>query len=143
MGLDMYLYHCPKGQDPELGPWPEPPDYETREGWAAVNELAYWRKANQVHAFFIEECAGGLDDCKPVLVHPEKLADLYQRCTQVLEDPDLAPIFLPTRPGFFFGSTDYGDDYFDDLRETLAQLDKKVMRNPKIRGDNLFYEASW
>ena len=84
-----------------------------------------------------------MDDCQPVLVHPEKLAELYQRITQVLADPDLAPILLPTQGGFFFGATDYDADYLEDLRETLAELDKKVMKNSKIRGHNIYYEASW
>lgn len=144
MGLDMYLIHVPKGAEPAHGPWPEPADYSgDRDGYAAVNELAYWRKANQVHAFFVEHCADGTDDCRPVLVHPEVLADLVQRCEAVLADPALAPELLPTRGGFFFGDTDYDEYYLTKLKDTVEMLTRKVLKNPSIRGHDLYYEASW
>jgi hypothetical protein len=57
-------------------------------------------------------------------VEPEDVDDLIDRCERVLKDHNLAHTLLPTQDGFFFGSTDYNDWYFSDVKDCLKQMKK-------------------
>lgn len=85
-----------------------------------VDEVAYWRKANAIHEWFVENVQNGEDDCE---AHREltrsDLTKLIGLCKKVLKNSDLAPELLPTQDGFFFGGTQYDDWYFKDLRTTI------------------------
>lgn len=59
---------------------------------------------------------------------------------QVLADPAVAQELLPTASGFFFGGSEYDSYYYDDLKSTVAQIDR-VLGMPE---DFYFeYRASW
>jgi len=103
-------------------------------------EVAYWRKANEIHNFFISKCANGVDNCQTIDVEPEELEELLELCKHVIEHPEEAEQKLPTKSGFFFGSTDYDDYYFLDLKETVTELEK-VLKLKDI--DYFTYRASW
>lgn len=79
------------------------------------------------------------DTCKKVIAE-SKLVDgevcAYQRVNpgtgvletvkergMVIDDPSTAERLLPTRSGFFFGSTGYDDYYFDQLVITVKGID--------------------
>lgn len=47
-------------------------------------EVAYWRKANAVHAFFVDQIQNGEDDCGNYEVPQEVLEDLMNRCKEIL-----------------------------------------------------------
>jgi hypothetical protein len=49
---------------------------------------------------------------------------------------------LPTTPGFFFGSTDYDEYYYQDTKDTIEFLEKEMDADGKFNGD-YYYEASW
>lgn len=98
--------------------------------------IAYFRKANFVYAFFsnklVNECAW---------VTREDLKDLIDRCEKVLNDHSLAEQLLPTRAGFFFGSTEYDEWYYQDVKDCLKQM-KKVLED--FADDELMYVVmSW
>ena len=65
---------------------------------------AYWRKANQIHKWFVDNVQGGNDNCGEYYVSHEKLKELRETCRQAIfaKDPNL----LPPQAGFFFGSYD-------------------------------------
>ena len=99
--------------------------------------VAYWRKANAIHRWFIQNCANGQDGCREMSVSVEQLMELRRLCEQVLEDHSKAPELLPTQDGFFFGSTEYDESYFWDLKHTveaLSNLDEGYWYE---------YQASW
>jgi hypothetical protein len=50
-----------------------------------VEEVAYWRKANAIHQWFVENVQEDNDDCKEYWVSEEQLRELLSLCTQVLE----------------------------------------------------------
>jgi len=103
---------------------------------------AYWRKANHIHQWFVENVQDGEDDCRPYYVSVEKLSELLDTVNQVLENHDLAPELLPTRTGFFFGSEEYDESYFDDLEYTRDTLTKLLQ--PEYTGYWDFeYSSSW
>ena len=93
-------------------------------GCAVKVNAAYWRKANAIHDWFVREVQGGEDECKPHYVDREQLLALKEACEQVLADKQKAPELLPTASGFFFGSTDYDQYYFEDLQSTIDIVDR-------------------
>jgi hypothetical protein len=102
--------------------------------------VGYWRKANAIHQWFVDNCADGEDNCQPTYVSREKLEELRDLVheTRAERDPDL----LPPQGGFFFGSTDIDEYYWKDLDETQEVLDK-ILSNPKFEGWDFEYQASW
>ena len=120
-------------------------------------EVGYWRKANQIHNWFLEHCGPRdgdtgeiIDDCRPIEVSVSKLEQLLGECKMVLADHSLAQVYLPTQSGFFFGSTDYDEYYFEDLEATIKILEPVIefMHNIKDKCKSndwydVIYTASW
>ena len=111
-------------------------------------EVAYWRKANAIHRWFEKrlydrynvEC---LENCGEYVVDAEDLRDLVVDCKTVLREEGndhfekVASSILPTESGFFFGSTEYGDWYLSDLRQTVEMLE------PLLESDDAFVYMAW
>jgi hypothetical protein len=150
MGLDMYLeaehYVSPyddKGK--ALGKVIRESVGCGLEGYTPKNvtfELGYWRKANAIHGWFVDNVQDGLDDCESHYVPIEKLRELKEICTKVLGDINLAIDLLPTTKGFFFGEASYDDYYRVQLERTLDILDK-VLSTPNVEDWWITYRASW
>ena len=156
MGLDMYLnanYYISQYSDAELSAeihkllkFP----FSAQGGTTVQIVSAYWRKSNQIHQWFVENVQKGEDDCKPYDVGRSQLVELRNLCATVLEDVDgmtdkdeiatYCEENLPTQQGFFFGSYDYDEYYFEDLKITIKQIDS-VLTLP----DSVWftYQASW
>lgn len=47
-------------------------------------EAGYWRKANQIHKWFVENVQDGEDDCGEYWVEREKLIKLMELCKEVI-----------------------------------------------------------
>jgi len=52
-------------------------------------EVGYWRKANQIHKWFVDNCQDGVDDCKEYYVDRDKLKELKQLCEDVIKQSKL------------------------------------------------------
>ena len=101
--------------------------------------MGYWRKANAIHAWFVDKSQME-DNCQEFLVSHDDLKELHDLCVEVRNDPSKAEKLLPTQSGFFFGDTEYGEAYFQDLHYTI-QICKECMNEPQ---DSYFlYHASW
>ena len=109
-------------------------------------EVAYWRKANHIHNWFVQNCADGIDNCQPISVSINDLIKLLDTCEHVLNNHEDAKTFLPTQSGFFFGSTDYNDYYFEDIKQTISYI-KPIIRFMEEQEENykwhIEYQASW
>lgn len=127
MGLDMYLTRLPDAD--LIGPIAE--------------EVMYWRKANAIHAWFVDNVQGGQDDCSHYPVTPDQLSALLALVEQVLEDHTLAPDLLPTKQGFFFGSEEYDENYFMDLEKTKAKLHELLDEAADSQAGGFYYHSSW
>ena len=101
-------------------------------------EVAYWRKANAIHAYFLGD---NEDDCSPIRVDREQLQTLQDACQQVIDNPALAEELLPTQGGFFFGSTEYDEWYMESVKETHDKLSQLLAVIPD--GWSFKYQASW
>jgi hypothetical protein len=103
-------------------------------------EVGYWRKANHIHKWFVDNAQGGEDNCEDAWVDVNKLLELKELCNKVLADNSLAEDLLPCISGFFFGSTDYDEYYFKQLEETIRIIDIAVKYKDKL---SFYYSASW
>ena len=126
MGLDMYLnakrflWH----NEDELGAkvaeaFPELKGKRVKE---VIVEAMYWRKANSIHAWFVKNCQEGEDDCGHYYVGREQLEELRQLIMKALAEKDAT--LLPPQAGFFFGSDQVDQYYWEDLRVTEGALAK-------------------
>jgi len=158
MGLDMYLYAKQFVSSSSWGEEDEKKkvksiarlmkgtkfvkDEEHSLQFAQIKlQVAYWRKANQVHKYFVDNCAEGKDECQDTYVERKDLEDLLNRCETVVKDHSRAEELLPVQSGFFFGSTEYGEWYYQDLERTIPILKTILKDAPK---DWEFeYRASW
>jgi len=162
VGLDMYLYRREyiSGWD-----W-ENKDSKDREMYDCILEytgakrcassphaqievcVAYWRKANSIHGWFVNQLADGVDECQSIYVSKEDLEKLRLACHNVLLAPagikaeDIAAQYglLPT-PGFFFGSYEMDEYYDQDLRNTISQIDDVLSASGEW--SDFIYRASW
>ena len=104
-------------------------------------EVGYWRKANQIHRWFVENVQDGVDNCGEYSVGKSQLEQLLNVCREVLNDHSKAEDLLPAAAGFFFGNTDYDEYYYDDLERTIVMLDKILGEtNPN---QDIYYSSSW
>ena len=176
MGLDMYVTIRHKDTQSKLEAyeaWQQKYSYEEflrlteeqREEWRNSEpeydndmygkELMYWRKANQIHNWFVQNCQNGVDDCGRYAITVADLKKLQELCKKILTmteiKQELRPTYpngwfsepvhvmqnvrlltgegikfasehLPSRSGFFFGSTDYDDWYVRELDNTIEQI---------------------
>lgn len=99
MGLDMYLYKINNKVLPykdesiwdlketnselyeKLRPYMLKTEYGNYD--TITEEIGYWRKANQIHNWFVENVQDGVDDCSSYIVSKEKLEELLDICKQV------------------------------------------------------------
>ena len=105
-----------------------------------VATVGYWRKVNAVHNWFVNELAGGKDECQPIYVGREDLVRLREICVRVLHDHSLAEDLLPTGAGFFFGGTEYDEWYFEGLQDTVSQINEALALPDQWSFE---YQASW
>ena len=108
-----------------------------------IKEVGYWRKANAIHKWFVDNVQDGQDDCqfhRPVT--KEDLETLKGLCKAVLDDHSKAEKLLPTMPGFFFGTYDYDEIYFEKIQCT-HDLCKKLIEEFDFENYELYYASSW
>ena len=105
-----------------------------------VYNVAYWRKANHIHKWFVDNTQNGEDDCRETYVSREALEELLEACNKVLNNKEAAEEVLPTESGFFFGSTEYDEYYYKDFEETVDMITKAIKDFPTA---SFYYKASW
>ena len=130
MGLDMFLA--------SYDDWDEEKN-DLKDDW---NELLYWRKCNWLHKYFCDHGKSIQDDIL-YIISREDLTKLLHNITSILSAKNkvkVAKTKLPTQSGFFFGSTNYDEWYFEKLLSVLSEMSDLLLENK----DNKFvYYASW
>jgi hypothetical protein len=101
---------------------------------------AYWRKANQIHKWFVDNVQGGEDNCGEYYVSQDKLKELRETCRQALFAKD--PSLLPPQAGFFFGTYDIDEWYWRDIKETIKKIDR-VLKLAEKSDLSFYYTSSW
>lgn len=152
MGLDMYLY---KKTYIRQGDFYKPESVnevivktggeidtkiDPKKIKYVVEEAGYWRKANQIHKWFVENVQKGTDDCGSYWVDREKLEELLDLCKRVKENHSLADELLPSTSGFFFGGTEYDEWYYNDIESTIKIIEECLSDED---ADDFEYSSSW
>lgn len=152
MGLDMYLsreryiganyeHRNVKGKiELTEGKDDTPINIELNKVKYIEEEAGYWRKVNAVHNWFVNNVQNGVDECQKCYVQKEQLEELLRICKLIKEDHTLAESLLPTQGGFFFGTTEYGDWYFQGIEDTIEILTKALENSDNYE---YYYQSSW
>lgn len=145
MGLDMYLRkevyiganyeHRNVNGVIDLKSGDTPIKVELSKVSSVIEHVGYWRKANAIHKWFVDNVQDGVDDCETYDVSFKKLVELRELCVKSLEEK--TGDYLPPQEGFFFGGTDIDEDYFNDLRNTI-----EILNSLDPEGDYQ-YQSSW
>lgn len=120
-------------------------------------DVGYFRKFNAMHKWVVDNCADGVDECQDIKVDRQHAAELLGICKDILAaqqnvaDPEgltAAVANLPPASGFFFGSTDCDEWYFNDvaalaglLTDIIAAMDG--MSEEEADNWSLVYCSSW
>jgi len=112
--------------------------------------VGYWRKANAIHGWFVDNVQNGVDECQSSYVEREQLIELRDLCKEVLSVPagvtfqDHAADLLPTQAGFFFGSYEYDEWYMEDIKKTIEIIDHVLTVFPENDYNwSFYYHSSW
>lgn len=167
MGLDMYLtkktyigaeweHRDVKGTI-DITIKGEPVKINFNRVQSIEEKIGYWRKANQIHNWFVQNVQDGEDDCKEYDVSRDKLVALLADVNKVLDarathKPEalqtIVEEVLPPADGCFFGSTEIDEWYWQDLeytKEMLTNLIEEVTLdnlNPAM-WTTIHYQSSW
>lgn len=132
-------------------------------------EIICWRKSNHIRKWFVDNIQVENDDCRSYYVSQENLLNFKKVLEKVIEiheqiksksstsEPErwykeisaghkeeLEKI-LPVQSGFFFGSNEYGELYFNDVSWTLEELNKELiwLESNKELSVSYEYNSSW
>ena len=139
-------------------------------------DVMYWRKANHIHGWLVDNVQDGKDDCGTYQVDWEQLRALLVTCDhvikasklvdgmvdngtvydkenpkglvqrtagKVIEDATVAKSILPTRQGFFFGCTEYDEDYLNEVVRTYDWASRMLTDNKAGVPGDIYYSSSW
>ena len=175
MGLDMYLnkkiYVSPQtvyltGMDLEtkiLANGVEYSKFNPEKVTYVTEEVAYWRKFNALHNWFVKNVQNGEDDCEEYSVYLEDFVKLQLCLSLVLDAQNTCLVgrlseeerdviccdnFPPTE-GFFFGSREINDFYWEDVVSTkrivesiIRQINQSIIDKDSLL-INYYYRSSW
>lgn len=119
-----------------------------------ISESIYsWRKANQIHHWFVENVQEGEDDCKEYIVQDHHIKSLLDTVQRVLDargtefEEEVALRELPPSEGCFFGSYEIDDWYWRDLEDTKKILTEVLQEIEQDRESGAWidytYQSSW
>ena len=106
------------------------------------SEIGYFRKVNFLVNFFKKK---GFDvpNQIPLAIKREDAEELLSKGEEGLKDYSKGPELLPTMSGFFFGSTDYDNYYYDDVKAVRNYVKDKLL--PEFdtleEGEDIYFET--
>lgn len=136
-------------------------------------EVAYWRKANAIHQWFVDNVQNGEDDCHEYKVSREDLEELCGICGEILEKTVMAigqiqngteysngkwkPIMEEGRKNLnpeiaeellptsegFFFGGTDYDEYYMSQVEYTYNTFKKIIEETDWENYTVYYSASW
>ena len=143
-------------------------DYST-----IVTEVAYWRKSNQIHAYFVDNVQNGNDDCGVYDVSKKQLEDLLYKCKEVIriaimensqvvngyafEDGKSIPRYedgevivnadevaaILPSHGGFFFGSTDYDSYYMDDIKRTIEQLEKILAETDFETEAIYYHSSW
>ena len=114
--------------------------------------VGYWRKANAIHNWFVQNVQNGTDDCGNYYVSRDNLVELRKECDKVLKNELMLSVLtdsnssdiLPPVAGFFFGNDERDEWYFNSVKYTVELIDGLLESIPEDDFTWSFtYHSSW
>lgn len=103
-------------------------DKEHKYGFDTIFEdVGYWRKANAIHAWFVDNVQDGKDDCEPHEVSKEQLMKLYLICKTIVTESTLAPDKVINGQRFNNETGEWENIYVDGYIITNPELAAKLL----------------
>jgi hypothetical protein len=116
---------------------------ELGRSWRSLEtEVAYWRKTNHIHHWFVENVLNGKDDMGMYQVSKENVKELYDLCETILTHNNNPDDILPTWGAPFFGRYYYDDFYYSEVERTKSILGDLLERF-NFDAHYLCYHANW
>lgn len=113
-------------------------------------EIAYFRKVNPLHGWILRKtCSDPKSNCEYIEINKEMMIELSNLLGQVLDKKNNEGIEkainfawsnYPVMSGFFFGSSEYDGDYFDDVKYTKDKIDEIIS---EWDDESKYYYYSW
>ena len=125
MGLDMYIIKTARTNSLPL---------------STDSDVAYWRKFNALHGWFVDNVQIGIDNCDAYELTHDHLDDLNAVLNEVIRTKN--PSLLAPRSGFFFGSSEADEYYWEKVNET-SQMIKDLIIQTDWNEYKLFYQSCW
>jgi hypothetical protein len=130
MGLDMYLSkktylganykHNNVTGKLELLANGKPINVQLNRVTYIIEEIGYWRKANQIHSWFVNNIQEGKDDCGEYYISEDKMIELLALCKKIKEQCPLVD-----------GAITNGYRFENGIKMPIVQ-EGKEMANPEI-----------
>ena len=149
MGLDMYLnkhtyvqhweHNGDNNYEVTVTKAGKPTNINPKKVKYIIEEAGYWRKANAIHKWFVDNIQDGVDDCRDAYAERRDLQTLLDLCRIVIIDKSKAEQLLPSSSGFFFGNTEYDEWYYNDIQNTIEILEKAL----EDEDGDFYYSSSW
>jgi hypothetical protein len=99
----------------------------------------YWRKCNAIHNWFVQNVQNGMDNCEKYYVGEKELKELLALVKEQLKNKK--QILLEPKAGFFFGSTEIDDWYWEEMKRTEKELERELKYADD--GWTFTYQSSW
>lgn len=129
MGLDMYL------------------EKVNRNDSRDKDEVHYWSKANSIHNWILKETGTSSDfnaGDNDIEITKDMLIKFVEQAKTVLKDrsDETSARLIPSCSGYFFGSTEYDEWYYDDIKDTAEKF-LELVNTFDFEGYKLLYSCSW
>jgi len=161
MGLDMYLSKKTYVQQWDHQSPEETYNVVVTQGGNSVDhiqpnrvtyveeQVGYWRKANAIHKWFVDNVQDGNDNCSTYFVEIDDLMNLLNDCKEVKGNSEKAEELLPPQGGVFFGDVSIDEYYFHNIDHTIEILEGLLSEQVIDKNGRAFYpgefyyRASW
>lgn len=108
-----------------------------------TSNVGYFRKVNFLVRYFAD-LGFDVENQVPFRITKDDVLELLDRCNRVLENHELAEELLPTVAGFFFGSTDYDEWYFEDVEAVKYYIEGELIPEmEELEPDEEIYFETW
>ena len=157
MGLDMYLearFHLSDYHQEEkslrgavlgaMGFADEDKHCLTDNGVTVAVPVMYWRKADAIHKWFVDNCQNGEDNCRDACVSREQLTELLETCLKlkISGSTEAASELLPSTGVSSSAAPNTTKYYWGEIADTAERLNK-ILENPKFANADFTYSSSW
>jgi len=150
MGLDMYLEKREYKYRKPDGTYSTSAEDLTFDKWGASNgvyiesTVAYWRKANQIHRWFVDNVCDGEDRCEPHDVSLEQVTELRDLCMKVLKAIDGTKMTVPDKDLEGFAKyVAYAKKNPKDNPTIVSDIDFTIDADALLGGDLDNYPSLW